>query len=147
MNIHEVQLKNFGSDVHLTASTVAPEETSQLEARYQQLWDEGKYFSYQGMMFGGMMGKRTEDTPEEASACASQLQRDMEKLVEDAWLKSLSREEAVSLCNLLAKSGRLYPARIEICAGMRYDAEAIARNWSALHPDEETICVPSPDIG
>lgn len=129
MDICALRDELFGRGVTEAALKIDPEGVRTLEERYQENFDNNK--SYLGInVFFPDCAEQGSDTEEEAQAIADQLQLDLECLVHDHWLSSLTRDEVISLCKKLKKTSQTYI----LCQGAEYTADQIIFDWSEIFP-------------
>lgn len=138
MNIIDIMKARHGNQTLFAAKEADENEANRLVDCYQELWNRGDSFTCTNLSFGA---KRAADTEEEANACADKLHRELQSVVRQSWINSLTRDEAVATCNVLI---RFYSTN-QICltvSGYAIDPFDLAREWSNSHPDQERIYGP-----
>lgn len=129
MYICDLRDKLFGRGVTEAALKIDPDGVHALEERYQEDFDNNR--SYLGInVFFPDCAEQSWETEKEAEAIADQLQLDLECLVHDHWLSSLTRDEVISLCKTLKKGSGTYV----LCQGAEYTSDQIAFDWSEIFP-------------
>lgn len=131
----------YTNSVKLTALIADEAAANAVIDRYEGLWNSGESFT---ALFPA---KRDGDTQEELDAAAKQLRNELRKVIEDHWMSSLSRDEVVSLCNLLLKTSRTARVQIVPDDDTSYGPYDIVRMWNYSHQGESNILPPDPDIG
>lgn len=89
---------------------------------------------------------RDGDTTEELDACMAQLRSVLEGVVYRAWVKQMTREETVALCNLMIRAPLDGPAYFRVIEGVKLEnARSLAIDWHDAHPDEPEITLVIPE--
>lgn len=141
MSVSDALKKLFGNEVYTAAYLMNQESVEQIETAYQEAWDSGK-----GFTFATMFSPRKDDNAE-MNVCAAQMQNALKKLVMKEWLSKYTRDEIITLCNLLLKGPQRRYTRVCLVDDLEMTAVDIAIEWNGVHPDESPIYPPDPEIG
>lgn len=141
MNITHELKKIFGNEIYTAAYLMNQEAVEQIETAYQEAWDSGNGFTPATMF----RPRKNDDA--EMNVCAAQMQNALKKLVMKEWLFKYTRDEIITLCNLLLKGPQERHTRICLVDDLEITAVDIAIEWNGAHPDESPIYLPGPDIG
>lgn len=141
MNVTHEMKKIYGNEIYTAAYLMDQEAVERIEASCQEAWDGGRGFTH-----ATMFGPRG-DTEAELAACAAQMQNALKKLVVKGWLLKYTRDEIITLCNLLLRGPQNRYTRICLVDDLEMTAVDIAADWNGVHPDESPIYPPDPENG
>jgi len=131
MDICELRNRLFGRGVTEAAITLDAEGVWEVEEQHQRDWDDGVSYAGSSLFTGNM---REEDTEREAYAVAEHLQFDLETIIHDHWLSSLSRDEVIALCRTMNAAQITVPPVFTLCQGASYTADQIVFDWNEIFP-------------
>lgn len=124
--------------LYLKAREFDPEKADTILDTIQEAWDNGE--SFLGVDMLDMFGARREpgNEEQELQAAVAEAEKALRwKIVIPGTIGKLQRDDAVSLCNMLAEMD----AELTLC-GEKLAALRIADLWDEQHPDEKLVRAP-----
>jgi len=141
MDVCSLRDKLFGRGVTEAAMILDPDGVREVELQHQMDWDDGRSFLGLTSLIGA---EREDDSEKEKYSVAEHLQFDLEAVVHDHWLTSLTRDEVIALCRIMNRSQITTPPTFSVCQGMEYTAKQIVFDWNDIFPTmqitEQDIC-------
>lgn len=119
------------------ANAMDKTETERIINVYQQMWDNGESFTADDMM-SALYGTQRSGENDEAELAAAVHTTEIDltnKVIIKAWLKTMTRDDAIVICNNLAVDGF---ADIDIF-GITLTTNELITGWNKEHPDAQPI--------
>lgn len=148
--------KKYADKVWMVSQYI--DECKDVVSSVKARWESGETFIYHGIfsasLFGGEEPKRDGDSEAEIEACADQLHGLLQGAIRKHWLRGLSREHTIAICNVLFQDvtdnySRLdepdmgyyrFGAKYLIIDGVEVNSpKELMRQWNDAHPDEQPI--------
>lgn len=141
INVMYATRERYQDEVYTYALLANESKVNEIAEQYQNLWENGSGFTFSTMFEG-----RKEDSEEQLNACTQQIRNYLEEIVKRNFVYQYSRDEIVSLLNLLFRGPLRNYRQVEICGGLKVNLDEITMGWNDAHPEEKPIRTPCEDF-
>lgn len=117
----------------ITAAYVLDEDAAMdIETSYKDLWDSGETFV--GIAFPGT--RCEDDGEDQINGFCRAFDNALRDLILDRWVRKYSRDQMVTLLNLLYMAPSHQYTRITLAGDYSVDLDDIRLKWNHIHPKE-----------